>query len=182
MPSSRHVGMISSSGSRVHSEYSVCSALIGHVLCARRMVEAAASESPRQRTLPSSTSRHCAHRLFDGYINVNPMLVVKVDCLHVQPPQTGFASLTDVFRPPVDSDKVSSGISLISKFRCQNNLIAPVPNGLAHQFLVMPSAVNIGRVEEIHTQIERAVDDVDRFLIVTRSVKLGHSHAAQPNG
>ena len=56
MPSSRSVGRISSSGSRLHSEYSVCSALIGWTAWARRIVSGAASESPRKRTLPASTA------------------------------------------------------------------------------------------------------------------------------
>ena len=56
MPSSRSVGRISSSRSRVKSEYSVCSAVIGCVAWARRIVSADASDSPRWRTLPASTS------------------------------------------------------------------------------------------------------------------------------
>jgi hypothetical protein len=47
MPSSRTVGRISSSGSRLQSEYSVCSALTGWTACARRIVAGAASDSPR---------------------------------------------------------------------------------------------------------------------------------------
>ena len=44
------------SGSRVHSEYSLCSAAIGCVRYARRRLSAPASESPRKRTFPSRTS------------------------------------------------------------------------------------------------------------------------------
>ena len=46
MPSSRSVGMISCSGSRDQTEYSVCSAEMGSTAWARRMVAGAASESP----------------------------------------------------------------------------------------------------------------------------------------
>ena len=60
MPSSRQTGSTSSSGSRVHSEYSVWSAVIGCSRWARRMVSGAASESPMKRTLPRSTSRAIA--------------------------------------------------------------------------------------------------------------------------
>ena len=56
MPSSRTVGRISASGSRDQSEYSVCSAEIGCTACARRIVAGAASERPRKRTFPASTS------------------------------------------------------------------------------------------------------------------------------
>ena len=56
MPSSRSVGSTSGSGSRVHSEYSLCTAVTGWTACARRIVAAAASDSPKCRTLPSATS------------------------------------------------------------------------------------------------------------------------------
>ncbi len=56
MPSSAVSGSSSSSGSRDHSEYSVCSAWIGWTACARRIVSGAASDRPRKRTLPCRTS------------------------------------------------------------------------------------------------------------------------------
>jgi len=46
----------SASGSRAQIEYSVCSAEIGCVAYARRIVSGAASDRPRKRTLPSATS------------------------------------------------------------------------------------------------------------------------------
>lgn len=55
MPSSAHVGSTSVSGSRVHSEYSLCSAVTGNVACAFRRVCAPASDMPKKRTLPSAT-------------------------------------------------------------------------------------------------------------------------------
>jgi len=56
MPSSSSVGRISASMSRVHSEYSLCSAVTGWAACARRIVPAPASESPKCLTLPSAMS------------------------------------------------------------------------------------------------------------------------------
>ena len=56
MPSSRIVGRISSSRSRVNSEYSVWRAVIGCTPWALRMFVAEASDSPRWRTLPAATS------------------------------------------------------------------------------------------------------------------------------
>ncbi len=52
MPSSLRVGRTSASGSRVQREYSLWSAVTGKVACARRMVSAEASESPKWRTFP----------------------------------------------------------------------------------------------------------------------------------
>ncbi len=45
-----------SSGSRLHSEYSLCTAAIGWTPCARRRVSGLTSERPRWRTFPSFTS------------------------------------------------------------------------------------------------------------------------------
>lgn len=56
MPSSASVGSTSGSGSRVHSEYSDCTAVTGCTACARRIVAAPASESPKWRTFPAATS------------------------------------------------------------------------------------------------------------------------------
>ena len=52
MPSSRTVRRISSSGSRLQSEYSVCSAPIGCTAAARRIVAGAASDMPEVAHLP----------------------------------------------------------------------------------------------------------------------------------
>ena len=56
MPSSARVGSTSGSGSRVHNEYSLCTAVTGWTAWARRMVAAPASDSPKWRTLPACTS------------------------------------------------------------------------------------------------------------------------------
>jgi hypothetical protein len=48
--------MISSSGSRQNSEYSLCNAVTGCTACARRIVRAPASDRPKCRTFPASTS------------------------------------------------------------------------------------------------------------------------------
>jgi hypothetical protein len=52
IPSSSSVGRISFSGSRHHNEYSLCRAATGCTACARRMLSAPASESPKCFTLP----------------------------------------------------------------------------------------------------------------------------------
>ncbi len=56
MPSSSHTGSTAASGSRVHSEYSLWTAVTGNTACARRIVPAPASDSPKCFTLPAATS------------------------------------------------------------------------------------------------------------------------------
>lgn len=53
--SSSSVGRISPSMWRVHSEYSLWSAVTGWTACARRMVSVPASDSPKWATLPAAT-------------------------------------------------------------------------------------------------------------------------------
>src|SRR5664279_6510571 len=47
IPSSSSVGIISSSGSRHHNEYSLCKAVTGCSACARRIIFTPASERPK---------------------------------------------------------------------------------------------------------------------------------------
>jgi hypothetical protein len=69
MPSSRHVGTISSSMSRLHSDHSLCSAAIGCTAAARRIVSTEASDRPRCRTLPADDQLgHRADGLLDGHV------------------------------------------------------------------------------------------------------------------
>ena len=55
-----HVGIISSSISRVHREYSNWTAVMGCTEWARRMSAAEASDNPKYFTFPSSTSSFIA--------------------------------------------------------------------------------------------------------------------------
>ena len=45
--------------------------------------------------------------------------------------------------------------------------------------LVRARAVHVGRVEEVHAELERAVDRRDRLRLVGGAVELGHPHAAE---
>ena len=73
-------------GSRVHSEYSDCSAVIGCTAWARRMVSGPASDRPMWRTLPSATSSARAPTVvLDRRVRVDAVLVVQVDVVGAQP-------------------------------------------------------------------------------------------------
>ncbi len=63
MPSSLQASSTAISASRVHSEYSLCSAVIGWTACALRSVEAETSEMPMVLTLPSFTRSDSAPML-----------------------------------------------------------------------------------------------------------------------
>ena len=106
MPSSRQVERISPSGSRVHSEYSLCSAVIGYVACARRIVFAPASERPDIADLSLiDQSRHRADRLLDRHVRIHAVQIKQIDRGNLQALQARLARALHVFRPAVHPEK-----------------------------------------------------------------------------
>src|SRR5271163_709992 len=82
IPSSSRAGITSASGRLHHSEYSLCTAVTGRTACARRIVWAAASDIPKCLTLPCLIS---SCHVFDRNVRVNPMLIIKIDGLDLEP-------------------------------------------------------------------------------------------------
>src|SRR6476646_8952755 len=52
----------------------------------------------------------------------------------------------------------------------------------ADQLLILPPAVHVGGVEEVHPPIERVMDGRDRLRLVPADVKFTHPHAAKADG
>ena len=99
MPSSRIVGRISSSRSRVNSEYSVWSAVIGCVGVRPADGVGDASDRPRWRDLAGLDELgHRADGLLDRHGLVDAVLVVEVDVVDAEPLQRGVAGGADVLR------------------------------------------------------------------------------------
>ena len=91
------VGRISSSRSRVKSEYSVCSAVIGCVAWARRMVPGGRLGQAEVADLPGRDELgHGADGLLDRDGLVDAVLVVEVDVVDAEPLQAGVAGGPDV--------------------------------------------------------------------------------------
>jgi hypothetical protein len=51
----------------------------------------------------------------------------------------------------------------------------------ANELFVRVRPVHVGRIEEVDTELECAVDGGDRFVVVAAAVELAHSHAAKPD-
>ena len=102
MPSSAQVGSTSGSGSRVHSEYSLCTAVTGVTAWARRMVPAPASESPKWRTLPSRDQlADGAGDVLDGHVRVDAVLVEQVDRVDPEARERPLRGAADLLRARV---------------------------------------------------------------------------------
>ena len=90
MPSSCSAGSNSSSGSRLHSEYSLCTAAIGCTLCARRNVATEGSDRPMCLHLAFLHQfGHGADRFLDRHARIDPVQVVEIDEVDAQTLQRG---------------------------------------------------------------------------------------------
>ncbi len=97
-PASRQSGRISASTSRLHSEYSICTAAIGCTAWARRIVAAPASQMPRCLHLAGPHQLgHRADRVLDRHVGVDAVDVIEVDHLGLEPLQALVAAFLEVF-------------------------------------------------------------------------------------
>ncbi len=183
MPSSRSTGRISSSRSRVKSEYSVWSAVIGWVGVGRADVGGGGLREPEVADLAGLDQLgHGADGLLDRDRLVDAVLVVEVDVVDAEALEAGVAGGADVLRLAVDADPGAVGLALVAELGGELDLVAASGDGLADELLVGEGAVHVGRVEERHAQVEGAVDGVDALLLVRRAVELAHAHAAEAHG
>ena len=125
---------------------------------------------------------HAAHRLFDGDVFVHAVLVVKINPLDAQPLQAFVAGLANVFRPAVDGDEAARAVADVSELGGEKDFFPPPANRPAHQLFVPPLAVNVGGIEEIHAELQRAMNHPNGLFIVSRPIEFRHAHAAKADG
>src|SRR5215217_8436760 len=112
---------------------------------------------------------HCAPGLHYGNLGVYPMLIVEVNVIHSEPLQRVIAGHPHIIWLTVHTQEASVLASLVAELGGKGYMLAPVSNGLANEFLVGEGAVHVGRVEEGHTQIYRAVDGGYGLVLVARA-------------
>ena len=124
---------------------------------------------------------HRADRLLDRRVRVDAVLVVDVDGVDAEPLQRRVARLAHVLRPAVDAEERAVLGADVAELRGEHHLVAAIANGPADQTLVGERAVDVGRVQEIDAEIDRAVNGRDRSLVIGPAVEVGHAHAAEPD-
>src|SRR5215207_1465090 len=72
---------------------------------------------------------HRTHRVLDGRVRVDPVLVVEVDHLDPEPFETGLAGLAHVVGPAVDAQKRAVRGAHVAELGGEHDLVAAVPNG-----------------------------------------------------
>ena len=104
MPSSSRVGRISASGSRVHSEYSLCSAATGCTAWARRIEPRARLGEPEIAHLALRDQLlHGAGDVLHRHLGIDAVLVEEVDTVGPQPPEAALDGAPDLVRLAVDA-------------------------------------------------------------------------------
>src|SRR5215210_3805602 len=122
---------------------------------------------------------HSPHRLLDGHLRVDPVLVVEVYRVHAEPFERGVARPLYVLRLAVDADPASVLATLVAELGGEDDLVAPALDGFADEPLVGERAVHVRRVEEVDTELHGAVDRGDRLSFVRGAVELAHPHAPE---
>jgi hypothetical protein len=110
------------------------------------------------------------------------VLVIKVYVVDPEPLQAGVAGLLDVLGAAIHADPVALLVAHVAELGGEHDLVTAVANSASDELLVVPSPVNIGGIEEIDPEFQCAVNGLDRLFIVRGAIKLGHAHAAEPNG
>ena len=125
---------------------------------------------------------HRTDRLFDRRVEVDAVLVVEVDVVDAEPLEARVTGLANVLGAAVDADPAAVRIALVAELRREHDLVAAIGDRSADELFVGERPVHVGGVEEVDTELDRAMDRRDCFAFVGRSVELRHAHAAEAEG
>src|SRR5215471_18988371 len=110
------------------------------------------------------------------------MLVVEVDHVDAEPLQAGVARALDVGGTAVDEIALAVWALNLPELRREDSLAAAGLERAPQQLLVVSPAVHVRGVDEIDSEVERAMHDVDRLRVIALPVRAGHGHAPEPDG
>src|SRR5215213_3705955 len=115
---------------------------------------------------------HSANRLFYGRIGVDAVLIIEVDNIDAETLEAFIAALANISGPAIDTEEASILGPHIAEFRGEHNLLAPVPDGRAHQYLVGAQTVDVGGIEKGYTELDCTMDGGDRFAVVAACIEV----------
>ena len=125
---------------------------------------------------------HRPGHVFDGHIEVNPVLIEQVNGLDFEPFEGGVNDLPDVLGLAVECALLAA-VAIESEFGGDGHLAAEGREGFADEFLVGERAVNFGGIEERDTLFDGRADDGDHLLFIPRrAITKAHTHAAEAEG
>ncbi len=109
------------------------------------------------------------------------MLVVEVDVVGAEPAQRALHGGADIGGTAVEVPRAVSRVRDQAELGGEHDLVAAAFDRPADEFFVDVRTVDLGGVDEVHAQVECAVDGPDRFVVVGSGagVAVGHAHGAQ---
>ncbi len=124
-----------------------------------------------------------ADGLLDRRVRVHAVLVVEVDVVRAEALERALDGQAHVLWRAVHSARTVASMQEGAPLRSDDNLIPASGDRLAEQFLVEVRAIDLGGVEEVHSEFERAMDRRDRRRIVLAGsgVEGAHAHEAEPD-
>ncbi len=76
--------------------------------------------------------------------------------------------------------KLPAGSRWAPNFTLQDDIVAPAAlESLTDQHFIVAHSVEVAGVEKCYPGIKRGVDRGDAFLLIGRSIRIGHAHGSQ---
>src|SRR5438067_546630 len=124
--------------------------------------------------------RHCADCLFNWRVRVNPVLIIEIDDIEIEPAQTSFASLLYIIGLAADAAKLRLGwVAQNSELGCDDDLFAMPSQRAADQLFISVRSIHVRGIEKSDAELERARNCGERFFIIAAAIEVRHAHAAE---
>jgi hypothetical protein len=107
------------------------------------------------------------------------VLIIEIDDVETEPAQARLAALPHVVRPAVHAEEAAVGAAHVAELRRNDDVGAAAGERAPYELLVGADAIDVGRIEKVDAEVERATDRRDRLGLVAAAVEIGHSHAAE---
>src|SRR5262245_48954403 len=101
---------------------------------------------------------HRANGVFNGDIWVHPMLIVQVNDVESEAAQAGLTRGFDIGWGAICTGDTSISSAYHAEFGREDDACPSPLECLTEEFFVAPQAISIGRIQEIHAQVERAMN------------------------
>src|SRR5438552_2021349 len=106
--------------------------------------------------------RHRTDSFFNWRVRIDPVLIIKIDYIDIEPAQTSFARFLQVIRLAIDAAKLLfNRVAQNSELGRDDNFFAVTFQGAADQLFVGVRTVNVGGVEKRDPELERAMNGRD---------------------
>ena len=161
MPSSSSAGRTSSSGSRHHSEYSLCSAV--DRLDGVRAADRLHARFGQAEVLDLAFADQVLHRagdVLDRHVGIDAVLIEEIDAVGLEPLQRRVGHLADVRGPAVEAGLLSV-LEPEPELGRDHHLVANRSERFADELFVRERPVHLGGVEERDAAVDRRADDGD---------------------